>query len=152
MDRGRRRPRFGEAVRTRSAGGERLEHDVQTDVAILAVVERAGDRREDLEPELLPEMDSCVFGLDHRVELHAAVPRRARPCDDMPPERAAGAVAVMLWIDHEARGRDMRAATRTVWPHGCAPENPLVADGDNCPPGGSAIHRGRACAEDRFSG
>jgi hypothetical protein len=92
-----------------------LEHHVEADVAALAMVKRSGDRPEDLEPELLPEMDGCVVGLDHRVELHAEVAIRFGP------------------IVADPRIRSSLTATTVL-------------------PGGSAIHRAWASAEDRFSG
>src|SRR4051794_40812523 len=115
---------------------EPLVHDVQADPAVTAVVEGFRDGGEDLEAERLPEVYRRGVGLDHGVELHPVVALAARPVEDVRAEGAAGAVAVVGRVDHEARGGDVRAAAGTVGPHLCRAQEPSVVLGDEGPAGG----------------
>jgi hypothetical protein len=65
-----------------------LEHHVESDEAVLWVIESLGHSGENLEPQRLPQPHRCGVGLDYRVELHAVKSGRARPLDGVLTERA----------------------------------------------------------------
>src|SRR4051794_23887680 len=83
---------------------DRAEHDVQPDVAVVAVVERAGDGADDLEAERLPEMYGGLVGLDDRVELDAAEACVLRPGQHVVAERPPDSATPRCRVDHEAGG------------------------------------------------
>jgi hypothetical protein len=109
--------RFGFSPMEPSSRRKSLVHDVQPDEPPLTVVERLRDGRHDLESERLPQAYRGDVCLDHRVELHAVVPRGPRPPERVSAQRPARAPAVLRRVDHEAGGGDVRTPPQPVRPH-----------------------------------
>mgnify|MGYP007028411999 CR=1 FL=1 len=65
-------------VASLSGAGEVLEHHVQSDVAVLRVVEGAGHGADDLPAQGLPQVHRRGVGLHHGVELRDAGGVRGR--------------------------------------------------------------------------
>src|SRR5262245_8806711 len=76
------------------AASEESMHDVRVDVAEQRVLERLRLRRQNREPQLLPEMDGALVCAHHEVELHRLIAGPSGLVQAMLAHGAANAVAV----------------------------------------------------------
>src|SRR5262245_29020438 len=72
---------------------EESMHHVRVDVAERGVIERSWQRRENREPQLLPEMNRALVRAHHEVELHRPIPGTPRLVQAMLAHGAADAAA-----------------------------------------------------------
>src|ERR1700730_7998490 len=68
--------------------------------------------------------------LNHSIELHPSVSLLTSPRQHVLSECTAGASAPRSWIDHEARGRDVRPAARSVRAHPCGSDDHVTIERD----------------------
>jgi hypothetical protein len=92
-------------------------HQVQTDQAVLGVIESLRDGCQNRETEGLPQMDSHHVRLDNSVELNRSISSAASPVEDVLAQCPANASTLLARLDHEARGCDMRTSTLAVRTH-----------------------------------